>query len=153
MKIALYIGNHSKDDLLARLGWFAIRLFQEGKYASVTHVEAILEEHDNGEVTIASSSVREGGVRTKRCNLNPDNWIIINTSWDVERAKQWFIDHDGEPYDYRGALASALPIQWSQNGRWFCNQAVGAAVGLESPQIFGPAQFSVIAELLCVNES
>lgn len=145
MKLALYTSTHKLDGPMARLGWALIRLVQEGKYADVTHVEAILEEHENGEVTIASASVRDGGVRMKRTTLNPGHWIIVDVpQWDAEKARQWFIEHDGELYDIRGAFASAMPIQWSQKGRWFCNQAVGAAVGLECPEIFGPAQFAVI---------
>lgn len=145
MKIALYIGTHKLDGPLARIGWWLIRLVQEGKYSDVTHVEAILDEHENGEITIASASIREGGVRTKRTKLNPDHWLIVDVpQWNVEKARQWFKDHEGEKYDIRGAFASAMPIQWSQRNRWFCNQAVGASADLECPEIFGPAQFAAI---------
>jgi len=145
MKIALYIGNHTKDNPSVRLGWWLTRLVQKGEFYNVTHVEAILAEHDDGSVTIGSASIRDGGVRTKRCTLTPEHWIIVDVpKWSVVKARKWFADHAGEPYDTRGAFASAMPIQWAQKNHWFCNQAVGASVGMNSPEIFGPSQFAAI---------
>lgn len=120
------------------------RLVQKGDYWRVTHVEAILAEHPEGTVDIASSSVRDGGVRIKKkVRLDPKSWIVVETPFDVEKATQWFIDHAGEQYDLFGAIATWIPIQWKQKNRWFCNQAVGAATGMKSPEILGPAQFAV----------
>lgn len=149
MKIALFIGDHTKDDPSVRLGWWLTRLVQKGKYSNVTHVEAILKEHEDDSVTIGSSSLREGGVRMKRCHLDANHWLIVDVpQWSAEDALLWFISHDGEPYDWRGAFATAFPIQWSKKKQWFCNQAVGESVGLESAEIFGPAQFAAICHSL-----
>lgn len=143
MKVALYIGSHTKDDPSVRLGWWLTRLVQKGRFANVTHVEAILKEWDDGSVTIGSASIRDGGVRTKRCHLNPDHWLIIDVpQWDVKKAIDWFEEHEGEPYDWRGAFATCMPFMWDTKG-WFCNEAV-AAPFLDSPEIFGPSQFAAI---------
>lgn len=148
MKCALYIGNHTKDTPSVRLGWFLTRLVQKGSYSNVTHVEAILEEHEDGSVTIGSSSLREGGVRMKRCHLTEGHWDIVDVpQWDAEKAKLWFISFDGYPYDWRGAFATCMPFAWDENG-YFCNGAVGASVGLECSEIFGPAQFAAICHSL-----
>jgi len=154
MKIALYIGDHSGDTLAARLGWAVTRLGQKGNFAQVTHVEAIHAEHSDGTVTIASASIREGslrtgsknGVRTKSgVRLAEGHWRIIDVpAWSVQASTEWFAEHDGEPYDLRGAFATAWPMQWSQSGRWFCNQAVAARF-LDSAGSFGPALFSSVA--------
>jgi hypothetical protein len=150
MKIAHYIGNHDKDTPLVRAGWALTRLVQKGEFAHVTHCEAILVEHPDGTVDIGSSSLRDGGVRVKRnVRLTAGNWIIMNVpQFCALRSADWFARHDGSGYDTRGAFASAFPIQWSVDGRFFCNQAVGAAVGLSSPEIFGPAQFAAICKTL-----
>lgn len=149
MKVAHFIGSHENDTLSVRLGWALTRLVQKGKYSHVTHSEAILTEHDDGTVTIGSSSIRDGGVRVKRCKLNLDNWIIMDVpKWDVVTARAWFAAHDGDKYDIRGALASAVPFQWSQKNRKFCNQAVAASVGVSSPEIFNPAQFAILCETM-----
>lgn len=150
MKIAHYIGNHKDDTPLVRVGWALTRLVQRGEFAQVTHCEAILDEHEDGTVDIASSSLREGGVRTKRnVRLNPNNWLIMDVpQFSVLYAKHWFFEHDGEPYDRRGAFASPFPITWNTPNSWFCNKAVGAACGLVSPETFGPAQFAAICHML-----
>lgn len=143
MKVALYIGNHKKDAFIVRLGWAATRLVQKGEFADVTHVEAILAEYGNGAVDIASASIRDGGVRVKTVELNPEHWLIVDVpKWSVRESRRWFIAHNGERYDSRGAFASALPIQWKQKNQWFCNESVGASVGMKSPEIFGPSQFA-----------
>ncbi len=145
MKIAFYIGDHDKDTWSVRLGWWLTRLVQKGQFKQVTHVEAILAEHEDGSVTIGSSSLRDGGVRMKRCFLTLEHWIIIDVpQWDATKAAAWFVEHDGQPYDWRGAFASCMPFDWGDHNEWFCNEAVAAAVGFKSPEIFGPAQFAEI---------
>lgn len=71
MRVACFIGDHAKDDLLTRIGWVGTRLVQKGSFQRVTHVEAILEEHEDGQVTIGSASLRDGGVRVKTVKLHP----------------------------------------------------------------------------------
>lgn len=149
MRVALFIGNHDKDTWSVRLGWWLTRLVQKGRFANVTHVEAILKEHEDGSVLIGSASLRDGGVRMKRCHLNPEHRDIVDVpQWSAEAAEQWFIEHDGLPYDWRGAFASCMPFQWREEGEWFCNEAVAASVGFESPEVFGPSQFAAICYTL-----
>ena len=149
MKIAHYIGTHASDGWLSRLGWALTRLAQTGKFSRITHVEAIHEEHDDGSVTIASSSIRDGGVRRKRCNLDADHWLIVDVpQWDVAISSAWFAEHDGEAYDFRGAFAIFWPWAGDNETRWFCNEAVGASVCLSTPDRFGPAQFAAICDTL-----
>lgn len=146
MKLLLYIGDHTKDNPSVRLGWWLTRLVQKGQFSNVTHVEAILQENADGTVNIASSSLREGGVRIKQnVKLDPTHWIVVETVYSAETAHQWFLDHLGQKYDALGAFATCMPFQWSQKDRWFCNQAVGASIGLKSPETFGPSQFSTFA--------
>lgn len=149
MLIALFIGDHKGDTLPVRLGWWAIRHTQGGKYAQVTHTECIHAENTDGTVTIASSSLRDGGVRTKEnVRLNPKHWMIVNVpSWYLDMSKHWFACHDGEKYDLRGALATRLPGVGASD-RWFCNEADGASVGLAEPDTFGPHHFAAICMTL-----
>ena len=145
MKVALYIGDHKDDTLTVRAGWALTRLVQKGEFANVTHVEAIHTEHKDGSVDIASASIREGGVSVKeKVFLNPRHWLIVEVpKWSVRESRKWFIEHNGQKYDIRGAFASALPIQWTQPNRWFCNHSI-AEPFLKSAWIFGPAQFAAI---------
>lgn len=143
MLIAHYIGKHTKDDLSARLGWALTRSVQRGPYREVTHSEAIHAVHENGEVTIASASLRDGGVRSKRVRLTPGNWLIADVpQWDVEESVEFLKSTKGKKYDLRGALATVLPLKHSRDS-WFCNEWV-AAPFMKAPHIFGPAQFCTI---------
>lgn len=151
MKVALYVGDHAGDSWYVRASSLIIRRVQKGPYRGVTHVEAIHGEHADGTTTIASSSLRDGGVRTKRVALNPSHWLIVNVpQWDVERSIRWFESHDNAPYDWRGAAATVLPGSGRAN-EWFCNEAVGASIGLRSPDTLGPHQFAAIAFSLALE--
>lgn len=144
MLVALYIGDHAGDVLYVRLGWALTRLAQKGAFARVTHCEAILGVHADGTADIASSSLRDGGVRIKQgVRLDPAHWLIADVpQWDDVRSATWFFDQDGAPYDWRGALATVLPGHASEG--YFCNEAVAASAGLQTPQCFTPAQFAAI---------
>lgn len=145
MKVALYVGTHAGDAPLVRLGWALTRLVQKGEFGQVTHCEAIHMEYPDGTVAIASSSLRDQGVRTKLCvALNPAHWLIADApQWSTARSEAFFREHDGEPYDSRGALATVLPGH-HRSDQWFCNEAVGASVGLRTPECFHPAHFAAI---------
>jgi hypothetical protein len=144
MIILAYVGNHANDSLFARLGWAITRLVQRGRFKRVTHVEGYYGEYD-GRALIASASLRDGGVRLKYARLDRENWIAVEVpDWDAGPSLKFILDHTGEKYDLRGALATVLLFGQSQT-RWFCNEILGASVGLESPEIFGPAQFMALA--------
>lgn len=149
MKVALYIGNHAGAAWNVRLGAALTRIVQKGPFGNVTHVEAVLEEHADGSVTVGSSVLSEGGVRTVRKTLEAAAWRLVDVpAWSAQRAAAWFAEHAGARYDWRGALATVLP---GHDGvGYFCNEAVGAAVGLETPAAFTPAQFAAIAYTLAL---
>lgn len=145
MKVALYVGDHREDRLVSRLGWALVRLAQKGALSRVTHVEAIHAELPDGRVVIASSSLRDGGVRSHAVRMTPENWLVVDVpSWSLSQSVEWFAAHDGMPYDVRGALATQLPGA-HRTGEWFCSEAVGASIGLLQPHTFGPHQFAAIA--------
>lgn len=147
MKVACYIGDHAKDDILTRIGWAGTRIVQKGMYAQVTHTEAILAVHPDGTVDIGSATLRENKVRVKeRVRLNPRHWLIADVQqWDVDAARAWFIEHDGERYDIRGAFVSWLPIMWQRDRQWFCSESIAAAVGMKTPSLYGPSLLADVA--------
>lgn len=143
MKVALYIGDHAQDSLSARIGWWLTRHTQKGPYGDVTHVEAIHAEHSDGSVTIASSSLREHGVRSKVVMLNPSHWQIANVGlWDLSASIELLARTAGKPYDWRGALATRLP-GGDASAAWFCNEWVGYPF-LRASATFGPHHFAAI---------
>ena len=144
MKVALFIGDHKSDTWPVRAGWWITRKVQKGPYAKVTHCEAIHAEHADGSVTIASASLRDGGVRVKRVRLNPAHWQIVNVPfWDVARSMDFLAETNRMPYDLRGAIATAF-LGSEDRTRWFCNEWVGKPF-LRASANFGPHQFAAVA--------
>ena len=147
MIVAHYIGNHAGDDLASRTGWWLTQLAQKGPFGNVTHTEAIHAQHLDGSVTIASSSLRDGGVRSKCVTLNPAHWLITDVGeWDVEHSKDLLAVTQGAKYDLRGAVATMLPGA-PKAGRYFCNHWVSLPF-LKAAAIFGPHHFAAICMTL-----
>lgn len=143
MKIAHYTGDHAGNGFLARVGVALTRLGQKGPYGQITHTEAIHTEHPDGTVTIASASLRDGGVRSKRTLLNPDHWLITDVAqWDVALSVLLLSQTQGWPYDLRGALATVLPGRQSDTA-YFCNRWV-ATPYLKAAGSFGPHHFAAV---------
>ena len=152
MKVAFYIGDHRDDDWAARAGWYVTQLVQKGPYGCVTHVEAIHAEHSDGTVTIASSSLRDKGVRAKRVRLNPAHWRIVDVpSWDVALSIALLEQTEGMLYDLRGAIATAF-LGAQDNDRYFCNEWVAEPFVVASAT-FGPHQLCAIALSLGTEET
>ena len=144
MKLAFYIGDHAGDTWTVRAGARITRRVQKGPYAVFTHVEAIHEEHVNGTVVIASASLRDGGVRSKRVRLNPLHWRIVDVpAWDVAQSIDLLETTRGALYDLQGAIATAF-LGHEDSARWFCNEWV-AHPYLCSAANFGPHQLGAIA--------
>jgi hypothetical protein len=139
MLIAHYVGP-AKPGILPWIGWQLTVLGQKGPHDRCTHTEAVHEVHGDGTVTIASSSLHDKGVRTKRTALNRDNWVITDVPmWDVQESIDFFAEaiSRGVQYDKRGALATLLP--GNQDARkLFCTESVLAPF-VDSAHYFSPA--------------
>ena len=144
MLVANYIGKHAGDTWPTRMGWWLTRITQKGLYGMVTHSEAIHAENSDGSVTIASASLRDGGVRVKHnVVLNPAHWLIADMrGWDVQASLDLLARTKGQPYDLRGALATRLPGNDS-SVRWFCNKWVSFPF-LQAAGTFGPHHLAAI---------
>lgn len=141
-----YTHNHKGHGFRRRAGRELIRLGQwPYTYRRVTHTEMLLGgTWDRAD--IASSSLMDGGVRIRQgVRLHPERWVAIDVpSWDARQSAAWFFEHDGEPYDTRGAIGSVL-YGFGDNTGWFCNEACGASVGQIDPQTMPPAGFIAMA--------
>lgn len=141
MKIALFYGTNSSAGLTIEIGTALTKAAQFGEFGNIAHVAAIHEEYGNAKVLLASSTMAHGVCLTI-AKLNPKEWYIYDVpSFDLEKSKEWFSRHLGEPYDVVGAVESILP--WHHSGRkgWYCNEAVAASVGVEN-YATDPEEFS-----------
>ena len=139
MLVAHYIGP-PKPGIPAWVGWHLTVLAQKSPHDRCTHTEAIHAVHDDGTVTIASSSIADRGVRTKRVRLTAEHWIITDVpQWDVSLSVEWFAQSIANRvrYDVRGALATMLPGR-EDGGKVFCTEAVLAPF-VKAPHYYTPA--------------
>lgn len=142
MLVALYHGDHKKDGLMARLGYWSIRFGQLGEeYSQYTHCEVIFAG-DRDQVRMGSASFRDGKqVRITDAKLNPDHWTIIDVPVDDPLVVEaWFVDHLEEPYSMIGAMSSAsllirvilfvCDIEADELDQW-CSRSLGLSFGLK----------------------
>jgi hypothetical protein len=149
-----YIGDHKKDTLLVQAGWALTRLMQTGKHKRVTHTECVHAGSNYKLCTIASSSARDHGVRTKEnIALTKGNWIALDVpSWSIEPSQAWFKAYDGCAYDWLGAAGTKLPflrnLHYSVE-RFFCNETTPKALPVSriaNPHALTPAKFFEVLE-------
>lgn len=109
----------------------AVRWVDNGPYS---HSELVFSDGMSG-----SASWVDGGVRLKRIIYDPDRWDFLDLPPELEAAaRQWFIDHDGEPYDLRGNIRFLCGIVRESKIGKFCSEAKMAALGFTEPWRYGP---------------
>jgi hypothetical protein len=114
---------------------FGVRVWTGGPYS---HCEAIIAEDGNGHYLCASSSNEDGGVRIKWIKLNPAHWDFVEIEADVRQVHQWFLAHRGEDYDFLGLFGFVGPRGIQAQTKWFCSEAIAAALGYEEPWRYDP---------------
>lgn len=124
MKIAFYLGKY---------GTFYDKLICTSTFSRFSHCEIVFSDY-----ICASSSVRDGGIRFKKLNLD-DHWEIFNlyynnkpvSEFDELIARTWFDDHDGNKYNMLGAIGSLFRVNLSSKDKKFCSEACASVLGID----------------------
>jgi hypothetical protein len=135
VKLALYTGGGGT--WYARLFDWLVRLVTRSPYS---HCEIVIDG------VCWSSSIRDGGVRAKRIDLDSGHWHVIPLHTDPARALAWFKSHMGQGYDWLGVLRFIVPFIPQRAGRWFCSEACAAALGLPCPSHYSPGGLAALIE-------
>lgn len=133
MKVALYTATRPGiPGLYNRL----VRLVDGSRFS---HAELVF---DDG--VCWSSSYMDGGVRRKLIELDPAKWHVIElpANADANRARDWFERHEGAGYDLGGNLRFVWRWWPQSRSRWFCTEAIAAALGLPTPEDYGPRRLA-----------
>ena len=86
-----------------------------------------------------SASFEDGGVRSKLIDFDPKKWDLIDVPAHLEAgAVAWFTAHRGAKYDLLGNLQFVLAAFPHSQERWFCSEAVAAALGIPDPWRYDP---------------
>lgn len=137
--VAFYKGNktgYSPSALVARFSDWLTRKLTKGPYS---HCE-LVSPQGNGTYFCMSSSIRDGGVRSKYMDLPTDKWDLVEVPLDDAaylKALEFFKQNKGKKYDFFGAVGVVLKFSESPS-RYFCSEFVGAALGIEQPWRFSP---------------
>lgn len=99
-----------------------------------------------------SASFIDGGVRLKVIDFDPEKWDVIELPGDLEAdAFIWFLDHRGANYDLLGNIHFIVSRVANSEKRWFCSEAIGAALGMTEAWRFDPASLAEIFRSLYVK--
>jgi hypothetical protein len=131
MKLACYKGKRG-----GTAGFFdaAVRWWTRGPYS---HVELVFSDGVS-----ASSSMRDGGVRFKEIEYHPDRWDFVEIDGDEKAARAWFTANEGARYDWLGLFGFVWRPGNGKGRRWFCSEAIAAALGMKDPWRFCPNTLS-----------
>ncbi|MFZ3001586.1 MAG: hypothetical protein WA071_14765 [Undibacterium umbellatum] len=123
-----------------------VRWWTKGPYS---HCELVFADGMS-----ASASYIDGGVRLKYIEYDSERWDIVKVPASLEpAARRWFREHLGDKYDLKGNFHFLVSAVGDDNGKWFCNEAIGAALGMSEPWRFDPNSFyAVLASIHFNNE-
>lgn len=110
-----------------------------------SHCELVFDRTAPGGGSLcASASARDGGVRFKYIDLDSGHWDVYDlpkVPVTEHAARVWFYEKaDARAgYDWFGLLWFVLPIKaFNSPRRWFCSEALAAALGLPKPHKWHP---------------
>lgn len=89
------------------------------------------------------SQPRDGGVRQKVMELDPEKWDLVPLpEYNEADAITWFIKNEGKKYDWPGAITSVLPLHINIPSRYFCSEACQHMLGIKDPKSQKPQQLA-----------
>ncbi|MDX9716272.1 MAG: hypothetical protein RBT67_02760 [Thauera sp.] len=136
MKLALY--KH-KRRWLGDIGPALIRWWTKSPYS---HCELVIDG------LAYSSSVMDGGVRSKRIEFDPDHWDFVDLPWaEKTRALRHFHTTVGEPYGWLDLLWRQVFNHPGDAVGAFCSEWCAAALGLSHPQQYSPGKLGEYCKL------
>jgi hypothetical protein len=134
MKAAFYKGTHAGvPGIYNRL----VRWWTRSPYS---HVELIFfDGGPDDDSQAASASYMDGGVRFKWFTFVPALWDFVDLPDHLALpALRWFDDHEGDAYDLVGNVHFVFSPVGDDKRKWFCSEAVAAALGMPDPARFDP---------------
>lgn len=134
MIIAFYKATHSGlPGIYNRL----VRWWTKGEYS---HCEILFSDG-----ICASSSYMDGGVRFKKIDLDITKWDFVRVPDELEvYARIWFITRQKDKYDLLGNLHFIIGAVPDDKNKWFCSEAVAAALRIKDPWRFNPNELAAI---------
>lgn len=104
-----------------------------------SHVEMLISDPNGSPTLSISASGRDGGVRERQINFNPNRWDMVDVPWSPGNALELMRAELNKPYDFLGLLGSQLfNLRRQQSNRWFCSEICAYALGFGTPHRYAP---------------
>jgi len=114
----------------------AICFFTRSKYS---HVEMIVGPLNGTSGMSISSSGRNGGVKERKINFNPERWDIVEVPWGPDDAVNVLRGELDKPYDFFGILFSQFfNARLHSKSRWFCSEICAYGLNMSEPHRYSP---------------
>jgi hypothetical protein len=143
MKVAFFKGRHPGVK-----GWLGVatKWWTDGPYS---HAELVVGQTADGKSVCWSSTYLDGGVRRAELVLDPADWDVFEirvTPAQASAALAWFEQHKGQAYDTLGLLGFAWRHYEGDKDKWFCSEAVAAALGYRDAWRYDPNTFAAVIQ-------
>lgn len=113
-----------------------------GRY---THSELVFSDGVTGSAWFDQPGLKDGVHLVKRTKYDPDLWDLVPVRGDEVRARQWFEDNLDNGYNLIGAFGNVLRPLRGDERKFFCSQAVAAALGWKDPWRYDPnLQYAIV---------
>lgn len=134
VQLALYRGpGTTMAHRLAHVITVAVLTLRAARWCPWSHAELVIDGRCH------SSSVRDGGVRSKTIDLNTGRWDVIDLpAVDADAALRRFTLREGLGYDWPGALRWGLPFLRQRPRADYCFELVAYMLGLPNPSRWSP---------------
>ncbi|CAM4100693.1 hypothetical protein PSAR109036_09050 [Psychrobacter arenosus] len=126
--LAFYIADYGK--IFDRL----ISMVDGSRFS---HCELVIEELDDGRFDCISSSHRDGGIRRKNIEMNPNHWELVPVMCDIDYALRWYNRRKSFKYDYLALIRTVIPGFYNPEYRVFCSEACADMLELVDPGSYG----------------
>ena len=120
-------------------------------FLSVRKLKVI--KHSHAEICIDgicySSSVGDGGVRSKEIDLNPDKWDLLElqmTEKEKQESLERFKPMQNKSYDFIGALGVVLSFIRDSADKFFCFEVVARMLNMQNPSKVTPLELKKVHE-------
>lgn len=128
MQVAFYRGRKAENPKARLFDWL-ICWKTKGPFS---HAELVTNMTDGGVGVCSSSSIRDGGVRTKIIALDNSRWLVlpvVGIGSEDRELLRFMGRTSGAKYDFLGILGFLLPRRVQDGARWYCSEWVARAIG------------------------
>lgn len=118
-------------------------------HGDYSHCELIIGQRTRADGVIeyecASSSFRDGGVRSKWMELPSSKWTIVDVGCDEAYARAVLAAHSGEGYDKLAWLGHLWRPIIGRADKWTCSEFVALMLNLYEPWRYDPATLFAVS--------